>query len=43
LKTMIFSALPPEIKARLQEQFEQRQVLRNAPSQRQNQDFDLSM
>ncbi|CAE6502863.1 hypothetical protein NMYAN_20277 [Nitrosomonas nitrosa] len=40
---MIFSALPPEMKARPQEQFEQRQARWNTPSQRQNQDFDLSM
>jgi len=43
LKTMIFSALPPEIKARLQEQFEQRQARRNTPSQRPGHDYDLSM
>jgi hypothetical protein len=43
LKTMIFSALPPEMKARLQEQFKQRQSRQNAPSQRPGHDYDLSM
>ncbi len=43
LKTMMFSALPPEMKARLQEQFEQRQSRQNTPSYRPGQDYDLSM
>ncbi|SER82453.1 hypothetical protein SAMN05421690_10911 [Nitrosomonas sp. Nm51] len=43
LKTMIFSALPPEMEARLQEQFEQRQARKKTPSQRPGHDFDLSM
>ncbi|MCP5274885.1 MAG: relaxase [Burkholderiales bacterium] len=43
LKTMIFSALPPEMKARLQEQFKQRQSRQNTPSHRPGHDFDLSM
>lgn len=42
LKTMMFSALPPEMKARLQEQFEQRQ-LQNGLTPRRNNDYDLSM
>jgi relaxase-like protein len=43
LKTMIFSALPPEMKVRLQEQFKERQSRQNTPSQRHVHDFDLSM
>lgn len=42
LKTMMFSALSPEMKARLQEQFEQRQ-LQNGLTPRRNNDYDLSM
>ncbi len=43
LRTMMFSALPPEMKTRLQEQFKVRQSQQNTPSQRHGHDFDLSM
>lgn len=43
LKTMMFSALPPEMKTRLQEQFKVRQSQQKTPSQRHGHDFDLSM
>lgn len=43
LKTMMFSALPPEMKARLQKQFELHQSGQNRQSLHRNNDYDLSM
>ncbi|QOJ23975.1 MAG: hypothetical protein HRU78_10220 [Gammaproteobacteria bacterium] len=43
LKTMMFSALPPEMKDRLQVQFEQKFHRQNKQSLNQNNDYDLSM
>lgn len=43
LKRMMFSVLSPEMKARLQEQFEQRQSRQNRQSPDRNNDYDLSM
>lgn len=43
LKTMMFSVLPPEMKARLQKQFEQQQSRQNRQSPDRNNDYDLSI
>jgi len=43
LKRMMFSILSPDMKARLQEQFEQRQSRKNRHSPDRNNDYDLSM
>jgi len=43
LKTMMFSTLSPEMKSRLQEQFEQKFHRQNKHPLNQNNDYDLSM
>jgi hypothetical protein len=43
LKTMVFSALPPEMKDRLQKQFELHRSRQTKQSLHRNNDYDLSM
>ncbi|MBX3617104.1 hypothetical protein [Nitrosomonas sp.] len=43
LKTVMFSALSPEMKSRLQEQFEQKSHRQNKQPLNQNNDYNLSM